>query len=107
MRRALVVSLLGSVPLAAHADNPWKASSALESALGYLRSEAPRRGLELPQDHLRLWQPSLAFGAQVEVARNWTLRLDVDRYRPKFPGATGRDNLDALMVGVQFRVDTD
>src|SRR5262245_35928146 len=106
--RALVVSLLGLIPLSGHAENAWKVLSPLENALGYLRSEKPRRDLDQPpQDNLNLWQPSVGLGAQVEVAKNWTLRLDMDRYRPKFPGATGRENLDALMLGVQFRVDTD
>ena len=105
--RALIVSLLGLVPLGGHAENAWKAPSALESALGYLRAEKPRRGLELPPDDLKPWQSSLGFGARVDVAKNWTLRLDVDRYRPKFPGSAGRDNLDMLMVGVQYRINTD
>jgi hypothetical protein len=105
--RVLAATMLGMVPLSSHADSAWQAPSAVETALGYLRAEKPRRGLEPPRDNLNLWQPSLGFGAQVEVVKNLTLRVDVDRYRPKFPGAMGRDNLDALMLGVQYRVDTD
>jgi hypothetical protein len=105
--RVLVATMLGLVPLGGHADTGWQAPSALETALGYLRTEKPRRGLEPTRDNLNLWQPSLGVGAQVEVAKNLVLRLDVDRYRPKFPGAMGRDNLDALMLGVQYRIDTD
>src|SRR5262245_11677397 len=105
--RALVAVLLGFLSFSGHAEKTWQAPSTLEVALGYLRMEKPRPGLELPQDNLVLWQPSLALGAQVEVTRNWTLRLDVDRYRPKFPGGMGRENLDSLMVCVQYRVDTD
>ena len=105
--RVMAVLVAGFAPLSCLADSRWKAPSALEVALSYVRSEKPRRGLELPHDNLKLWQPSLGFGAEVEVAKNWSLRLDVDRYRPTFPGVMGRDNLDALMLGVQYRVDTD
>ena len=105
--RAVFVTLLGLVPVSGHAENVWRAPSALETALGYLRAEKPRRGIDLPPDDLKPWQPSLGFGAQVDVAKNLTLRLDVDRYRPKFPGSAGRDSLDMLMVGVQYRVSTD
>lgn len=109
--RVLAVSLLGLIPAAAHAQNPWKAmesrfDSAVVGALTYLRSDRPRRSLDL-QDNLNLWQPGLGFGAQVELAKNWTMRVDVDRYRPKFPGAVGRENLNAVMFGVQYRLDGD
>lgn len=104
MLRVLAVSLLGMIPLTGHAG--WDAL-AIKSALGYLSAETPKRAGDLQRDNLNLWQPSLSVGAQVELAKNWKLRLDVDRYRPKFPGGGGRDNLDTLMIGVQYRVDTD
>ena len=109
--RVLAVSLLALIPVTGHAQSPWKGmesrfDSAIAGALTYLRTEKPKRGLDL-QDNLNLWQPGLGFGAQVEMAKNWTVRVDVDRYRPKFPGAVGRENLNAVMLGVQYRLDGD
>jgi hypothetical protein len=109
MLRVLVVSLLGLLPAIGHAQNPLKAfesrfESAIGAALGYLRSEKPKRGLDL-NDNLNLWQPGLGLGAQVEMTKNLSLRLDVDRYRPKFPGSVGRENLDTFMVGIQYVAD--
>jgi hypothetical protein len=95
------------LPAVCSAQNSWKAlaESSFEGApaavMSYLRSEKPKRGLDL-NDNLNLWKPSLGVGAKVEVAKNWTLRLDVDRYRPKFPGGAGRENLDTVMVGIQY-----
>jgi hypothetical protein len=107
MLRALVVSLLGLLSLSGHAENGWKtlAKSPVEAALAYLRADTPKRGLR--RDDLDLWQPSLGLGAQVEMTKSWALRLDVDRYRPKVPVGAGRDNLDSLMLSVQYRVETD
>ena len=48
------------------------------------------------------WGPSFGIGAQMGVTKNWAVRLDLDRYRPKFPGGAGRENLDTLMLGVQY-----
>jgi len=110
--RLLVVSLLGLLPVSSPAQSAWRTSadsrlnSAIASALSYLRSEKPMRSLDL-QDSLNLWQPGLGLGAQVEMTKNWTLRLDVDRYRPRFPGATGRENVDMLLLGVQYRLGGD
>jgi len=100
--RVLVVSLLGLVPLGGHADGAWQAPSALEAALGYLRPEKPRRGLETPQDNINLWRQSVGFGAQVEVAKNVALRVDLDRYRPRFPGAIGRESIDTVTLYLSF-----
>ena len=107
MLRVLAISLLGLIPLTGHAGWDALADSRIKSALGYLIAETPKRAGDLQRDNLNLWQPGLSVGAQVELAKNWKLRLDVDRYRPKFPGSGGRDNLDTLMIGVQYRVNTD
>jgi len=105
-----VILCLAFFPAIGLAQNSWKtlADASFEGALGgvvsYMRSEKPKRGLDL-NDNLNLWQPGLGVGAQVEVAKNWTLRLDVDRYRPKYPGSVGRESIDTLMLGVQYRLD--
>ena len=105
--RVLAVSLLGIVPLTGHAQGPWKAlaetsDSVLASALTYLRSERPRRAE--PHDNLNLLQPSVGVGAQVEMTKNWALRVDVDRYRPRYSGGLGRESVDTLTLGVQYRL---
>jgi hypothetical protein len=102
--RVLAVSLLGLLPMSGHADDARRAlaQSRLESALGYLRVEKPKRASELQRDNLSLWQPGPGFAAQVEVTKSWALRIDVDRYRPKFPGATGRESIDTVTLYLSF-----
>lgn len=105
LARVLAVSLLGVLPVAAHAQNSWQALAgprleAIGGVLSYLRADKPRR--DQPRDNINLWQPSVGFGAQVEVGRNWALRLDIDRYQPKFPGSMGRESLDTFVVGIQY-----
>ena len=106
LARVLAVWLLGVLPAGAYAQNPWKmpADSRLDAiggVLSYLRADKPHR--DLPRDNINLWQPSIGFGAQVEVGRNWALRMDIDRYQPKFPGSMGRESLDTFVVGIQYR----
>lgn len=50
------------------------------------------------------WGPSFGVGALIGVNRSWALRLDWDRWRFKLPGGSGgdRENMDTLMVGVQY-----
>jgi hypothetical protein len=102
----IVILCLAFLPAVGLAQDRFKGiESRLDSAIGgvvsYLRSEKPKRGLDL-NDNLNLWQPGLGLGAQMEMSKNWKLRLDVDRYRPKYPGGTGRENLDTVMVGIQY-----
>src|SRR5690242_10733093 len=98
--RALVlaVSLLGAFPLDGHAQDAFQSGfeTTLAGAASYLRTEKPRR-VEL-NDNLNLWQQSLGVGAQVDVTRNLILRIDVDRYRPKFPGANVRESTDTTLT---------
>jgi len=48
------------------------------------------------------WGPSFGVGAQIGVTKSWAVRIDADRYRPKFAGGAGRANLDTVMLGVQY-----
>ena len=73
----------------------------------YLRADDFRRGggdtdLQLVNLGRLAGIPFGLNGAQMGVTKNWAVRLDLDRYRPKFPGNTGRENLDTLMLGVQY-----
>ena len=109
--RVLAVCLLGLIPAAGHAQSALKTmesrfDGAIVGALTYLRSEKPRRSLDL-NDNLNPWQPGLGIGAQVELAKNWTMRVDLDRYQPRYPGGTGRERLDTLMLGFQYTLGGD
>ena len=104
-----MVLLLAFLPAVGAAQNPLRLiesrfDSAIGGAVSYMRSEKPKRGLDL-NDNLNLWQPGLGVGAQMEMSKNWTLRLDVDRYRPKYPGSVGRESIDTLMLGLRYRLD--
>ena len=93
-----------------YAQNPWKNmgsrfDGAIAEALTHLRSEK-LKPLDL-QDNLDLWQRSLGVGAQVEMTKNWALRLDVDRYRPKFPGGAGREGFDTVMLRIRYDLGGD
>jgi hypothetical protein len=102
--RVLVVSLVGLFPAAGYAQSPWQSllESQIDNALKVLRPEKPRRTSDLHIDNLNLWQPGLGFGAQVEVSKNWVVRLDLERQRPKFPGGLGRENLDTVTLAIQY-----
>ena len=97
-----VVLLLALFPAAGWAQDSWRAytESRLESSLSSLRLEKPRSTTE--RGNLDLWQPGPSFGAQVELAKNWALRIDLDRYRPKYPGAIGRENIDTVTLYLSF-----
>jgi hypothetical protein len=91
--------LLPAAGFAQDSRQPF-AESRLESVFSTLRVEKPRRSGV--QDNLSLWQPSIGFGAQLDLDRNWGLRLDLGRQRPKFPGAVGRDNIDTVTLYLSF-----
>jgi len=83
---------------------PFGMNSALFAKGGVLWGHAEATGLALGGDagSQNGWGPSFGLGAQMGVTKNWALRVDLDRYRPKLPGGTGRQNLDTLMLGVQY-----
>jgi OOP family OmpA-OmpF porin len=47
------------------------------------------------------FEPSYGVGAAIGLTRNWQVRLDWDRV--KFEIANGKDNVDMLSAGVQYR----
>ncbi|MEA3192020.1 MAG: OmpA-OmpF porin, family [Betaproteobacteria bacterium] len=83
---------------------PFGLNSSLFAKGGILWGHTEATGLALGGDagSQNGWGPSFGVGAQMGVTKNWALRVDLDRYRPKFPGNTGRENLDTLMLGVQY-----
>jgi len=83
---------------------PFGTNSALFAKGGLLWGHTEATGLALGGDagSQNGWGPSFGLGAQIGVTKGWALRVDADRYRPKFPGNTGRQNLDTVMLGVQY-----
>jgi opacity protein-like surface antigen len=83
---------------------PFGLNSSLFGKLGVLWGHTEAAGLGLGTDagSQNGWGPSFGFGAQMGVTKNWAVRLDLDRYRPKFPGGAGRENLDTVMLGIQY-----
>ena len=49
------------------------------------------------------WGPSFGLGAMFGLNRNWSVRVDWDRWRFKMPGGGGdRENVDTVMIGAQY-----
>jgi hypothetical protein len=82
---------------------PFGMNSALFAKGGVLWGHTEAAGLALGGDagSQNGWGPSFGLGAQIGFTKGWALRVDADRYRPKFPRNTGRANLDTVMLGVQ------
>jgi OmpA-OmpF porin, OOP family len=90
-------SLMAGVPLGVNSSLFGKAGAF------WGHTEVTGTNPELQTGTINGWGPSLGVGAQVGLTKNWALRLDLDRYRPKFPGNNaGHSNLDTLMVGAQY-----
>ena len=83
---------------------PFGLNSSLFLKGGVLWGHTEQTGLALGPDagSQNGWGPSYGVGAQIGVTKGWALRIDADRYRPKFAGSTGRENLDTVMLGVQY-----
>ena len=83
---------------------PFGLNSSLFLKGGVLWGHTEQTGLALGLDagSQNGWGPSYGVGAQIGVTKGWALRIDADRYRPKFAGGTGRENLDTVMLGVQY-----
>jgi OmpA-OmpF porin, OOP family len=51
--------------------------------------------------HVTGWEPSVGLGAAIAMNRNWQIRVDWDRLRFKVPD--GKDNVNMVSAGVQYR----
>jgi OmpA-OmpF porin, OOP family len=51
--------------------------------------------------HVNGWEPSFGAGAAIGLNRNWQVRVDWDRV--KFEVPSGKDNVDLVSAGLQFR----
>jgi OmpA-OmpF porin, OOP family len=51
--------------------------------------------------HVNGWEPSYGAGAAIGLNRNWQVRVDWDRVRFEVPN--GKDNVDLVSAGLQYR----
>jgi len=94
------------IDLALVAGFPIGANSAIFGKLGtiYGRTEvegspaAVAAGLRTGKE--RGWGPRYGIGGQVGLTPQWAVRADYDRFRMPLPG--GKEDVDALMLGVQY-----
>lgn len=93
----LDVALVAGVPIGAN--------SAVFGKLGavYGRTEVsgtatPAQGLQIGKE--RGFGPRFGIGVQVGLTQQWALRADADRFR--MPMAGGKEDIDTLMLGVQY-----
>lgn len=91
--------------LALVAGVPIGANSAVFGKLGavYGRTEVsgtatPGQGLQTGKE--RGFGPRFGVGGQVGLTPQWALRADWDRFRMPLPG--GKEDIDSLMLGVQY-----
>lgn len=90
----LDLALIAGVPFA----NNWNIFGKFGAA--YLRSAVGTGIAGLDAGSHRRWGMRYGAGVQMGLAQNWAVRLDLDRYRVRFPGE--RDNIDTVMLGVQY-----
>jgi OmpA-OmpF porin, OOP family len=91
--------------LALVAGIPIGANSAVFGKLGavYGRTEVDgtataAQGLQIGKE--RGFGPRFGIGGQIGLTPQWALRADADRFRMPFPGH--KENIDTLMLGVQY-----
>lgn len=90
------------VDLALVAGVPLGVNSAVFGKLGvtYARTEVSVAAPGLSGGKERGFGPRVGVGGQLGLTPNWALRADWDRYHLSFPGS--KEDIDALMVGVQY-----
>lgn len=92
--RGLDLALIAGIPFA----NNWSLFGKLGTVYGRTRVRGPAGLADLGKEDG--WGPRIGVGLQMGLTPNWAVRVDLDRYRFKFPG--GRENIDALMIGAQY-----
>lgn len=88
--------------LALVAGVPIGANSAIFGKLGaiYGRTEVEGTAPGLQRGKERGFGPRFGIGGQVGLTPQWAVRADWDRFRMPLPG--GKEDIDTLMLGVQY-----
>jgi OmpA-OmpF porin, OOP family len=89
--------------LALVAGVPIGANSAIFGKLGAIYARTEVTGTAAPGFQTgkeRGWGARYGIGGQIGLTPQWALRADWDRYRLPLPGS--KEDLDALMLGVQY-----
>jgi OOP family OmpA-OmpF porin len=92
--KALDLALTAGVPFA----NNWSVFAKLGAIYGRTTVSGTAAGLQTGDADG--FGPRFGLGLQAGLTQNWALRADWDRYRFKMPG--GHENIDTLMLGVQY-----
>jgi OmpA-OmpF porin, OOP family len=90
----LDLALVAGVPFATN----WNIFGKVGGA--YLRSSVAPGIPGIEDGTLRRWGARFGVGVQMGITENLAVRLDVDRFRVRFPGE--RDNIDTVMLGAQW-----
>lgn len=92
--RAIDFALTAGVPF----GNNWAVFGKLGAA--YTRTQVTATAPGFPTGSSNGWGPRIGAGLQMGLNRNWSIRLDADRYRFKMP--QGRENVDVYTIGAQY-----
>jgi hypothetical protein len=88
--------------IGATAGIPLGASSSVFAKLGAAYTETKVSGLALPNGKERNWSPRWGVGGQLGFSPNWALRVDWDRYQDVAFAGGREEDVDSLMLGVQY-----
>ena len=77
-------------------------NSSVFAKLGAAYTESKVGGPGLPNGKERDWSPRWGVGGQLGLSPNWALRADWDRYQNVSFAGGREENVDALMLGVQY-----
>jgi hypothetical protein len=88
------LALIAGVPFGTN----WSVFGKLGAAYTRTTVTGTAPGLQTGSDNG--WGPRYGLGLQMGITQNWAARFDWDRYEFKVPG--DRDNIDTLMLGVQY-----
>ena len=77
-------------------------NSSIFAKLGAAYTETKVGGPGLPNGKERDWSPRWGVGGQFGLTQNWALRLDWDRYQDVSFAGGREDDVDTLMLGVQY-----
>jgi OmpA-OmpF porin, OOP family len=88
--------------IGATAGIPIGASSSVFAKLGAAYTETKVSGLALPNGKERNWSPRWGVGGQLGFSPNWALRVDWDRYQDVSFAGGREEDVDSLMLGLQY-----
>jgi OOP family OmpA-OmpF porin len=95
-------SKIWAADLAATAGIPLGSNASVFAKAGAAYTETKVGGPGLPSGKERDWAPRWGVGGQIGLTQNWALRADWDRYQDVAFAGGREENVDTLMLGVQY-----